>query len=206
MADRAARLRRYWDRHADTYDVQMARIEQRFFGDAREWVCGRARGSVLEVAVGTGRNLAHYPPGVRLTGVDFSTGMLALARRRAAGLGRPVALAVADAHTLPFADGVFDTVLATFSLCAVADDRRAVGEMVRVLRPGGRLLLADHVAGTGRLTRAVQALIELGSVPVGGEHFRRRPIRHVRAAGLTVTDHDRYRFGAVERLAADKPE
>lgn len=184
----------------------MARIERRFFGDARAWVCGRARGSVLEVAVGTGRNLSHYPPDVRLTGVDFSAGMLALARRRAADLGRRVALGVADAHALPFGDGTFDTVVATFSLCAVGDDRRAVGEMVRVLRPGGWLVLADHVAGTSPLTRAVQALIELGSVPVGGEHFRRRPIRHVRAAGLAVTDHDRYRFGAVERLTARKTE
>ncbi|GAA3515335.1 class I SAM-dependent methyltransferase [Actinocatenispora rupis] len=202
MSERTAKLQRYWDRHAATYDAQMARIERRFFGDAREWVCGQARGDVLEVAVGTGRNLGHYPPGVRLVGVDFSREMLALARRRAAALGRTVALGVADAHALPFAAGTFDTVVATFSLCAIADDRRAVAEMVRVLCPGGYLLLADHVAGTAWPTRAVQALIELGSVPAGGEHFRRRPIRHVRAAGLTVERHDRYRLGVVERLAA----
>ena len=95
--------------------------------------------------------------------------------------------------------------MCTFSLCAIPDDRRAVAEMSRVLRPGGRLLLADHVAGSSPPVRAVQRLIELLSIPVGGEHFRRRPIRHVEAAGLGIERHDRFTLGVVERLAALKP-
>src|SRR5215213_10296703 len=80
---RAQRLRRHWDKHARTYDKQMAFWERRLFGDGRHWVCAQASGEVLEVAIGTGRNLPYYPQGIRLTGVDFSPQMLQLARRRA---------------------------------------------------------------------------------------------------------------------------
>src|SRR5919202_614682 len=68
----AAKLRRYWDKHAHRYDRQMQFWERRLFGDTRAWVCQQATGEVLEVAIGTGLNLDFYPEGVRLTGVDFS--------------------------------------------------------------------------------------------------------------------------------------
>jgi hypothetical protein len=70
--DRADRLRRYWDRHARSFDRQMAFFERVLFGDGRQWVCAQATGEVLDVAVGGGRNLPFYPQGLRLTGVDFS--------------------------------------------------------------------------------------------------------------------------------------
>src|SRR5204863_7331930 len=109
---------------------------------------GRAVGEVLEVAVGTGRNLPFYPDGTRLTGVDWSPAMLAIARQRAAALGREADLRQGDAQALDFPDESFDTVLCALGLCALPDDRRAVTEMARVLRPGGRLLLVDHVAAS----------------------------------------------------------
>jgi ubiquinone/menaquinone biosynthesis C-methylase UbiE len=76
---RAERLRRYWDKHARNYDKQMAFWERRLFGDGRQWVCAQASGEVLEVAIGTGRNLPYYPKGIRLTGIEFSPAMLELA-------------------------------------------------------------------------------------------------------------------------------
>ena len=153
---RARRLRRYWDKHARTYDKQMAFWERRLFGDGRQWVCAQATGEVLEVAIGTGRNLPFYPQGIRLTGIELSPGMLALARRQADRLGREVDLRLGDAQALDLPDAAFDTVVCTLSLCAIPDQRQAVAEMRRVLRPGGRLLLLDHVAGTSRRVRAVQ--------------------------------------------------
>jgi len=203
--ERQAKLRRYWDKQAAGYDASMTFFDRHLFGDTRAWVCGRATGRVLEVAVGTGLNLPHYPAGVDLTGIEQAPAMLARARDRAAALGIDADLRDGDAHRLDFPDAGFDTVVCTFSLCAIPDDRRAVTEMIRVLRPGGLLLLADHVAGTAWPTRAVQRLLELVTVPVGEEHFRRRPLRHVRAAGLTIEAHDRFRLGIVERLAARKP-
>jgi ubiquinone/menaquinone biosynthesis C-methylase UbiE len=111
-------------------------------------------------------------------------------------------LAQARTRATDFGDHSFDTVVCTFSLCAVPDERLAVTEMIRVLAPGGTLLLADHVAGTARLTRVVQRLLELVTIPLGEEHFRRRPLLHVQAAGLTIEHHERFTFGMVERLAA----
>lgn len=197
-------LRRRWDKHAGSYDRQMARWERRLFGDTRQWVCQQAGGEVLEVAIGTGLNLDHYPSQAQITGIDLSPGMLAHARNRAARLGRTVALREGDAQQLDFPDQRFDTIVCTFSLCAIPDDRRAVQEMVRVLRPGGKLLLADHVVSTSWPVRVLQALVELVTVPLADEHFRRRPITHVRGAGLEIERHDRFKLGIVERLAAGK--
>jgi ubiquinone/menaquinone biosynthesis C-methylase UbiE len=203
-ASRDERLRRYWDKHSGSYDKQMGFFDRHLFAGSREWICARAEGQVLEVAIGTGLNLAHYPGGVQLTGVEWSLAMLDIARHRAGLLGRVVDLRQGDAQALEFPVACFDTVVCTFSLCAIPDDRKAVAEMARVLRPGGLLLLADHVEASAWYVRAVQAMIEVGSVPAGGEYFRRRPIRHVKALGFTVEDHDRFKLGVVERLAARK--
>jgi ubiquinone/menaquinone biosynthesis C-methylase UbiE len=198
------RLRRHWDKQSAGYDQKMDRAEQ-LFGDTRAWVCGQATGEVLEVAVGTGLNLGLYPEQATVTGIDLSPAMLELARERAAELGRDIDLRVGNAQRLEFDDASFDTVVCTLGLCAVPDDGGAVDEMVRVLRPGGLLLLADHVVSTSALIRALQAVIEVYSVRAQNEHFRRRPIEHVRAAGLDIERHDRFRKGIVERLAARKP-
>jgi ubiquinone/menaquinone biosynthesis C-methylase UbiE len=204
-ARREERLRRYWDKHAPAYDKQMGFLDRHLFAGTREWVCSKAHGQVLEVAIGTGLNLACYPGSVELTGVDQSPAMLDIARHRAGQLGRTVDLRHGDAQSLEFPGASFDTVICTFSLCAIPDDRKAVQEMARVLRPGGLLLLADHVEASPWFARAVQALIELVSVPAGGEHFRRRPVRHVQDLGFTLEQHDRFKLGIVERLAARKP-
>jgi ubiquinone/menaquinone biosynthesis C-methylase UbiE len=203
--DRSERLRRYWDKHARSYDRQMAFWERRLFGDGRQWVCAQATGEVLEVAIGTGRNLPLYPDSIRLTGVDFSPEMLQLAQRRAEELGRPVDLRLGDAQALDLPDAAFDTVVCTLSLCAIPDQRRAIAEMKRVLRPGGRLLLLDHVAAAPRAARAIQWLLERITVPLGGEHLRRRPLVHVQAEGFQIERRERSKLGIVERLAARKP-
>ncbi len=193
QAGREERLRRYWDKHAGSYDKQMGFLDRHLFAGSRDWICAKAEGQVLEVAIGTGLNLAHYPAEVQLTGVEWSPAMLDIAKDRAGQLGRAVDLRLGDAQALEFPGACFNTVVCTFSLCAIPDDRKAVAEMARVLRPGGLLLLADHVEATSWWARAAQALIEVASVPAGGEHFRRRPIMQVRALGLTVEDHDRFK-------------
>jgi len=205
MTDQPVRWRRYWDKHADGYDKEMAFLDRVAFGDSRQWVCSQATGQVLEVAIGTGLNLPIYPDEVMLTGIDLSQAMLDIAADRAAELGRTVTLQQANAHDLPFDDNSFDTVVCTFGLCAIPDAEAAVGEMRRVLRPGGRLLLADHVVSTSYAVRALQRAMELVSVPLGGEHFRRRPLDLVRAAGMEIQDSQRFKLGIVERLVARRP-
>lgn len=200
-----ARWSRYWDKKSVNYDKEMGYWDQRLFGDSRSWACSQARGDVLEVAVGTGLNLQHYPQDVRLTGVDLSERMLAIAHQRAADLGRPTRLLHGDAHALPLADATFDTVVCTFGLCAIPDTDAALSEMTRVLRPGGRLILVDHVAAESRLIRAGQWLLERVTVPLAGEHFRRRPLLSVQSRGFAVENVERFKRGLVERLVAVSP-
>lgn len=201
---RDRRLQRYWDRHADGYDRQLGFAERHAFGDTRAWVCGQASGETLEVAIGTGLNLPHYRLDVRLTGLDWSPAMLAIAQRRAGGLGRAVTLHTGDARQLPYVAAVFDTVVCTFGLCAVPDDGQVLAEMVRVLRPGGQLLIADHVVSSVGVVRLIQALADAASVPLSGEHFRRRPVHRLPDLGLRVDRQERFRLGLIERVAAVK--
>src|SRR5215211_5086898 len=149
-SEETERLKRVWEREAPTYDRRMGFFERVLFGDGREWVCSRASGEVLEVAVGTGRNFPFYPEGGRLTGIDLSPAMLKIARKRVDEVGVDADLREGDAQKRPFPEASFDTVVCTLSLCNIPDDRRALAEMKRVLRPGGRLLLLDHVRATSK--------------------------------------------------------
>jgi len=194
-----------WDEAAPRYDRQIAFLERHWFTGAREWVCSRARGRVLEIAIGTGRNLPFYRPDVTITGLELSTEMLAIARKRAAELGRPADLREGDAHRLPFADGSFDTVLCALSLCAIPDPARAIGEMKRVLAPGGTLLLVDHVRSSFAPLRAAQWLVERVTIRTAGEHFTRRQLPIVRAQGFEIAETERLKAGTVERIHARKP-
>ena len=122
---------RYWDKHSTAYDKQMRFFDRHLFGESRTWVCSRARGQTLEVAIGTGLNLPFYAEDIQLTGIDFSPAMLA-----------PV--------------------------------------------------------------RAIQRALDVITVPLQGEHFTRRPIRHVQVQGLAIEEHERFKLGITERLAARK--
>jgi len=197
---------RYWNKHAGSYDKQMGFFDRVLFKDTRAWICRQAQGAVLEVAIGTGLNLEHYPRGTALTGIEQSPAMLELARRRARRHDLEVDLRLGDALALPFGDGCFDTVVCTFSLCEIPDEARAISEMHRVLRPGGVLLLADHVASTSWAPRIVQRGLELITIPLGGEHFLRRPSQHLPAAGFEIEHRQRFTAGIVERLTARKPD
>ena len=199
------RVRAIYEKEAPKYDRGMRFYEWFVLGDARRWACARATGDVLELAGGTGLNLGHYPSDVRLTGIEFSPAMLDVAKRRAAELGRAADLRLGDAEQLEFDDESFDTVVCTYSLCTIPDDRRAVGEAARVLRPGGRLVLAEHVRSPVRLIRAGQRLLEPLMVRFEADHLLREPLEHVRAEDLVVDELERARLGIVERLAAYKP-
>ncbi len=199
------RVRAQWQRYAPRYDRDMGLCERLQFGGGREWVCSRAVGETLEVAVGTGRNLPFYPDGITLTGIDFSPAMLDHARARAAELGRDVTLLEADAQSLPFPDASFDTVVCTLGLCGFPDERAAIAEMYRVLRPGGTLLLLDHIVSHHAPVRLCQTVLEKLTLRMLGDHLTRRPLPLVQQAGFLVRQQERLKLGTVERLAATRP-
>jgi ubiquinone/menaquinone biosynthesis C-methylase UbiE len=203
--DLTAKVLRAWEQQAPSYDRQIAFFEKIQFGGGREWLGARAQGRVLEVAIGTGRSLPFYPAGADVTGVDLSPAMLAIARQRAAELGLDVDLHTGDAEHLPFDDEAFDTVVCALSLCTIPDPAAAIGEMKRVLVPGGRLLLLDHVGSTWPPIYAAQWLLERLTIRAAGEHFTRRQLPLVRAAGFDLVEVERLKVGTVERILARKP-
>lgn len=204
--DRSAteRARRVWDRQADRFDGQMGFWERVLFPGDRAWACSRARGRVLEVAVGTGRNLEYYPADVQVTGIDLSPEMLARARERAEKVRPDAQLELGDAQRLPFEDATFDTVVCTLSLCSIPDDRAALAEMARVLHPDGQLVLVEHVASNVRAVRAVQWLIHQVTYRIALEHILRRPRLVLADLGLKLAHFERRKAGIVERIVAVK--
>jgi ubiquinone/menaquinone biosynthesis C-methylase UbiE len=197
--------RRAYAKEAPRYDRASEFAERRLLGtEHREWVCSRAAGQTLEVAIGTGLNLAHYPQGVDLTGIDLSPDMLKLAAKRVKELGVDVKLIEGDAQRTPFPDGAFDTVVCTYALCSVPDDAAAIAEMRRVLRPGGRLILVDHIRSSVGPILWLQWLIELVQRRTRGEYLTRRPSMHLRPEDFRIEARDRLRAGVVERVAAVK--
>lgn len=183
----------------------MIRIPERLLlSDGRRWAASEARGDVLEVAVGTGRNVGHYPPDVRITGQDISFSMLDIARGRGEALGRQIGLSVSDAQTLPFGDEQFDSVVSTLALCTIPDERRALAEAYRVLRPGGRLVLLEHVRSRQPFVRALQRLLEPLANRYAGDHLLRDPVDHLSRLGFSLDYCMRSRAGMVERVVAHK--
>jgi ubiquinone/menaquinone biosynthesis C-methylase UbiE len=193
-----------YDKQAPHYDTVIAVAEWLLFRGGRQWACRQVRDKVLEVGVGTGRNLPFYPPEVHLTGIELSPAMLVRARARADQLDRPADLRQGDAQRLPFRDASFDSVIATLTLCSIPDDVAAVAEMARVLRPGGRLVLLDHVASPVRAVRRTQRLLQPAFLRLAADHLLREPDAAVRASGLEIEQLSRSTLGMVMRLACRK--
>jgi ubiquinone/menaquinone biosynthesis C-methylase UbiE len=130
---------------AMTYDRQLVKVEKAGLREQRQRVIGSASGRVLEIGGGTGANLPHYAPGVELTVTEPDEPMLKRLRQRVDAEAPETEVVQAPAEALPFEDGSFDAAVTTLVLCGVDSQSRALGELRRVLRPGGRLLFIEHV-------------------------------------------------------------
>jgi ubiquinone/menaquinone biosynthesis C-methylase UbiE len=199
-----AQVRKVYDRMAARYDRDIAWAEKHLFAHGRQWVSQQARGRVLELAIGTGRNLPYYPNHVEVLGVELSPAMLAYARWRASAVSYPVALCVGDAQQLSIADECIDTVIFTLALCTIPDHQKALREAWRVLRSGGHLILLEHVRSPLLLVRAVQQLLDPFTVALISDHLLRDPLDDLRTLGFEVITCERLRWGIVERVVARK--
>jgi ubiquinone/menaquinone biosynthesis C-methylase UbiE len=140
---------------AAVYDRLTAGAEAAGLSKRREELLAAARGRVLEIGAGTGANLAFYPAAVQsLTLAEPERPMVKRLARRVAGQTRIASIVDAPAEQLPFPDASFDTVVVTLVLCTVTDPARALGEIRRVLAPGGRLLFLEHVRSDDPQSRA----------------------------------------------------
>lgn len=199
------RVRSAQDSAAAGYDRRRACFDKLLFGAGRRWVCSQAEGDVLEIGIGTGRNLAFYDDSVRLTGVDLSPRMLAIAKQRAEALDRAIDLRLDDAQALELASDAFDTVVITLALCTIPDGRQALRQAHRVLRPGGRLLLLEHVRSVSLPIRTVQQMLNPLAVRFTADNLLRNPLDHLSATGFEDIRLERSKLGIVECVAARKP-
>ena len=193
-----ASVRRKYDRNARFFD----RMDRMVQDDWRRQVTARATGEVLEVGVGTGKNLPFYRSDTteKVTGIDLSPGMLSVARGK--GCPVPQELVEMDAQRMAFPDGSFDAVVATCVFCTVPDPVAGLREVRRVCRPGGRIVLMEHVRVDkpiiGRLMDALDPLV----VWLMGTHINRRTVENVRRAGLTIERIERLNGDLVLQIEA----
>jgi ubiquinone/menaquinone biosynthesis C-methylase UbiE len=181
-------VRNRYQRISPFYNV-MEILPERMYISWREELWSLVKGpEVLEVGVGTGKNIAFFPDGVKVTGVDLTQGMLEQARNRAAILKRDATLLLGDAQSLEFPDAAFDTVIATFVFCSVADPVQGLREVSRVVKPGGQVLLLEHVRSAKPILGELMDFLNPALVRVTGANINRRTVDNVRGAGLSI-DH-----------------
>jgi len=188
-----ALARARYDRQASSYDRRQGMLE----GMQRPWrkrLWGMVNGPrVLEVGVGTGLNMPYWPADVEVTATDLSPRMLERARERAAELGLVADLRLADVQALELPDSSFETAVATCVFCSVPDPVLGLRELGRVVRPGGQILLLEHMRPENPFLGALTDLLTPLSVRLTGANLNRRTLENIRAAGLKI--------GSVEDLA-----
>lgn len=157
------------------------------------------------MGVGTGKNIRFYPRGRDIVALDISERMLARARRRVQRLGARARLEVADVQAMAYPDASFDVVVATFLFCSVPDPRLGLQEVRRVLRPGGQLLLLEHVLSHWWGVRHLMEWLDPIPVHLWGAHINRETLALVRQAGFENVLDTNLSFDIVKRIEATAP-
>jgi len=174
--------RKRYNRTSKFYDW----MDRMISSDLRERILSQATGKVLEVGVGTGKNLEYYPLDCNIIGIDLSPGMLEKAKERAKLLSHPVTLLEMDAQNLDFQNDTFDTVVATCVFCSVPDPIRGLKEIKRVCRPQGKVILLEHVRSDNLVLGMIMDILDPLIVRMMGPHINRRTIENIDKAGLRI--------------------
>jgi len=196
----------HYHRIAPVYGVMEELVERAVFQRWRRELWSRVRpAKMLEVGVGTGRNLAHHPPGAWVTAIDINVSRLTRARQRAARLHLDVDLRRMDAQHLEFPDGTFDVAVATFVFCSVSDPGAGLRELGRVVRAGGDIWLLEHmrVEDTPWIGRLLDALNPL-ALRMMGDNINRRTVENVKRSGLRILTVENLK-GELVRLIHAQP-
>ncbi|MDA8358183.1 MAG: class I SAM-dependent methyltransferase [Actinomycetota bacterium] len=177
---------------AAVYDRLNAGAERTWLGKRRADLVARATGQVLEIGAGTGANLAHYRDVERVVAAEPDPAMRARLRSRLDRAAVPVKVSDAPAEHLGLRDASIDTVVCTLVLCSVADPDATLAELRRVLRPGGQLLVLEHVRGEGRRARWQDRVTPLWRRVGAGCHPNRDTVAAIERAGFHLEHQERF--------------
>jgi len=193
-----------YNRIAPIYELIDLPLEIFFFRKWRKEALSGLNGRVLEVGVGSGRNLKYYPAGCSVTGIDASEGMLEKAREKTREM-KNVNLLLMDAEHLEFPDNSFDYVVTTFVLCTIPDPVKALKEMRRVLKPSGELIALEHMHSSNPIIDLFEHLIDPFLSFLLGDHTTRHTARNIEEAGFKIKEVKKLAFKDVFRKIRAKP-
>lgn len=177
--------KRRYNRLAPYFDSLEGFLEGLFFSQWRKTLWDKVQGEhILEVGVGTGKNFSCYPSGTRVTAVDFSEVMLKLAKKKRSHEGIDVELVLMDVQSLCYADNSFDTIAATFVFCSVPQPIKGLQELYRVCKPGGQVLLLEHVLSSNPLMAKMMHLMNPLIASVFGANINRQTLKNVQSCGF----------------------
>ena len=178
-------------------------MSERRFSTRRQKLWSLVQGPrVLEVGVGTGKNMPLWPHAVEMTAIDLTPGMLAIARQRAAALNLKADLRLGDVQALEFPDASFDTAVATCVFCSVPDPVLGLRELKRVVRPGGQLVLLEHMRSPHQVVGKAMDVLNPLVVRVMGANINRRTVENVQAAGWSIEQADEGLGGIIKLIVA----
>jgi phosphatidylethanolamine/phosphatidyl-N-methylethanolamine N-methyltransferase len=189
-----------YQRIAPMYD-RMEVIAERSYQPWRTRLWSMVRGpKVLEVGVGTGKNMPYYPEGLDITAIDLTPGMLSRARKRVAQLNIAVDLHLGDVQCLDFPDGVFDEVVATFVFCSVPNPLLGLEEVARVIKPGGRVFLLEHVRTANPVLGTFMDILNPAVARLTGVNINRHTVENVNLSGLRLEKVEELGMGDIFKL------
>lgn len=194
------RTRARYQRIAPAYDRMQTMMEKRAHAwRAHLWSLVQGP-KVLEVGVGTGKNMPFYPAGVAVTAIDLTPGMLERAHQVADGLHAQVDLQLGDVQSLEVPNASFDEAVATFVFCSVPDPELGLCELRRVVKPGGRVLLIEHVRSEQAIMGYVMDLLNPLAVRVTGANINRRTVDNVKQIGLQLVSVETLDMNGIVKL------